>query len=182
MAFVLGTELGIDFKHEIVDVYTSEFLDRFNPLRQIPTLVIDEEQAIFDSRAIFAYFRDVSSNESIVPESDHAHDTRVCLFLGLTDACLQYRMESIRPHGERSQVFMDKQAARMDRCFTHVESIASRITSGGLRLEQIVAACALEYVEYRYSGKWRRTCPRIETWLSEFSMRNSMTESRPSER
>ena len=181
MARVLGEELEVPFRYEVIDVYNAEFLDRFNPLRLIPTLVLDGETAIFDSRTIFSYFDRVSTKPSILPETDDAHSTRVSLLLGVTEACLHYRMEIIRPNGERSEPVIAKQIARINRCLDHLESIADEITNGPLRLEKIVAGCALEYIDYRYNTSWRTRCPRLDAWAKEFSRRTSMQNSRPDE-
>ena len=72
MAQVVGTELGIAFESRTIDVYSAEFLDELNPLRQIPTLVIDGKTAIFDSRTIFAYFDAISGKSSFLPGDDFA--------------------------------------------------------------------------------------------------------------
>lgn len=181
MARVLGEELGLAFRYEVIDVYTAEFLDRFNPLRQIPTLVVNGERAVFDSRTIFDAIARWSGREDVLPGADGAQATRVALMLGTTEACLQYRMEIIRPDGERSQRVIDKLMARMGRCLDHLESDAQHIAEGPLRLEQVVAACTLEYVDFRYSRSWRDRCPRLDAWSRAFARRDSMLASRPAE-
>ncbi len=60
MARVVALELGIPMEERVIDVYTAEFLDAFNPLRQIPTLVTETGVPIYDSRVICSYFDAVS--------------------------------------------------------------------------------------------------------------------------
>jgi len=179
MALVLGRELGVPFRHEVIDVYTATFLDRFNPLRQIPTLVIDDRTALYDSRVIFAYFDGLSGRPSMLPGDDHAQSMRISLMLGMTEACLHYRMETIRPDGTRSDEVIRKQSLRIDRCLDHLEGLVARIADGPVRLEQIVAGCALEYIDFRYSAEWRARCPALSSWSISFSDRPSMVASRP---
>jgi glutathione S-transferase len=181
MAFVVAIELGIVFKDQTIDVYSAAFLDKFNPLRQVPTLVIDGKDAIFDSRSIFAYFDAVSNKPSILPNDDFEQTTRISLFLGLTDACLQYRMASVLPAEERSETTIEKLLAKINRTLDFLEKSAEQTTSGDLRLGQIVAACALEYIDYRYSSNWRRRSPKLNSWVNQFSKRTSMMNSRPSD-
>lgn len=181
MTHVVGTELGVDFKDQIIDVYNAEFLDELNPLRQIPTLVVNDETAIFDSRSIFAYFDAISKKPSILPGDDFEQATRISLFLGLTEACLQYRMASVLPDKERSETSIQKLLVRINRTLDYIERNAEKTTSGNLRLEQMVAACALEYIDYRYSNAWRDRCPKLDAWVTQFSARASMINSRPSE-
>ena len=52
--------LQIPHEEKIINVYQSDFLDSFNPLRQIPTLVADG-QVIADSDNICLYFDNISS-------------------------------------------------------------------------------------------------------------------------
>ncbi len=181
MAKVVGQEQGIDFINTVVDVYNAEFLDQWNPLRQIPTLIVDDSYTIFDSRNIFAFFDELSDKPSIMPGSDMAHATRVSLLLGLTEVGLQRRMEIVRPEEDQSQSILEKLAVKINRSIDHIESEAEEITGGDLRLEQIVAACALEYTDYRFNDEWRNRCPKLNAWVSEFSERTFMVESRPNE-
>jgi glutathione S-transferase len=181
MTFVVGTELGVDFKDQTIDVYNAEFLDQLNPLRQIPTLIIDDKTAVFDSRSIFAYFDAISDKPSILPGGDFEQMTRISLYLSLTDACLQYRMTSVLPSNERSDVSIQKLLVRINRTLDFMENNSDKISSGSLRLEQIVGACALEYIDYRYSSDWRKRCPKLDVWVNQFSKRASMLKSRPAE-
>jgi len=181
MTFIVGTELGITFKDQTIDVYNAAFLDDFNPLRQIPTLVIDGKTAIYDSRSIFAYFDAISGQPSILPNDDFEQATRISLFLSLTDACLQCRMASVLPVEERSIATIEKLLVRINRTLDFLGKNAEKTISGDLRLEQIVAACTLEYIDYRYSSDWRLRSPKLNSWLNQFSKRPSMVNSRPSE-
>jgi len=179
MARVVGMELGLAFDYRIIDVYTAEFLDIFNPLRQIPTLVLDGRQAIYDSRTIFAFFALRADRPDFLHAGDMARTTRAALALGLTDTCLAHRMESIRPDGERSADAMARLARKLERGLMHTEEMAADIAAGPLRLEQVVTGAMLDYVDYRYGRDWRTYCPELARWQAGFSARDSMRSSRP---
>jgi len=180
-AKVAALELDIALEERIIDVYTADFLDRWNPLRQIPTLIVNGESAIYDSRNICAFFDALSARPTIFPLDDWPHLTRVALANGIMEAGLQRRMEVMRPAEERSQSVIDKMEARIGRCLDHLERLAATISRGPLRMDQIAAACALEYTDYRFSGAWRARCPELARWLADFSRRPAMVESRPRE-
>ena len=55
----------IQLEEKIIKVQESEFLDNFNPLRKIPTLVINNNQIIIDSDNICLYFDEISSLENL---------------------------------------------------------------------------------------------------------------------
>ena len=51
--------LDINHKEEKINIYKSQFLDEFNPLRQVPTLLINKTM-ISDSDNICLYFDSIS--------------------------------------------------------------------------------------------------------------------------
>lgn len=179
MTRVVGMELGLAFDYRIIDVYTAEFLDIFNPLRQIPTLVVNGREAIHDSRTIFAFFAMRAGSPDFLHAGDWARTTRASLALGLTDICLAHRMESIRPDGERSADTMARLARKLERGLMHMEEMTPEIAAGPLRLEQVTAGAMLEYVDYRYGRDWRTYCPRLARWQADFGERDCMKASRP---
>ena len=178
---VVALELDLAVEEKVIDVYSADFLDKWNPLRLIPTLIIDQAQAIYDSRVICAYFDAISQKPTLFPADDWAHETRVALAIGVMEAGLQRRMEVLREPGERSQSHIDKLEVRIGRAIEHLEGLADTLIEGPLRMDQIAAACALEYTDYRFHEDWRAGCPKLAAWIGEFSARPAMTASRPAE-
>ncbi len=180
IARVVSLELKIPLEERIIDVYAATSLDAANPLRQIPTLVLDDGDAIYDSRVICAYFDAISGRPSLYPkERRWAVETRYALALGAMEAGLQRRMELIRPTGEQSPSTIAKLEQRIDRATDGLERLAPVIVAGALRIDQIATACALEYADLRYSGEWRRRCPGLAGWLTGFGERPAMVATRP---
>lgn len=176
MAKIYGDLLGAEFTYEQIDIYNAEFIDQHNPLRQIPTMVI-ADVAIFDSRTIFEYFEAVTDRN--VDKADFLQATRISLALGMSDACLQYRMEMMLAEGDRNEVKIQKLKARMDRSVAKLEAWADLIFTGQTRLEQVVVACALEYLDFRYNRDWRTNCVKLDTWMQTFSKRSDMRQTQP---
>lgn len=180
MTRVVALELGLAVEEKIIDVYTAEFLHDHNPLRQIPTLLLADGRAIYDSRVICAYFDSISGRPSLMPASDRwGTEVRTALAIGLMEAGLQRRMEIVRPDGEKSVGVIAKLEQRMDRAIDRLEALAEEIGAGDLRMDQIATACALGYTDFRRGPDWRRHCPRLDGWLDGFSRRGSMAETRP---
>lgn len=177
MAKLYGDHLNLHFKYELIDIYNAEFLDDLNPLRQIPTLVLGNGVALFDSRTIFSYFEDQVDDG--LSKHEALQSTRISLALGMADACLQYRMEMVLAEHERNEIKLAKLKARMDRSVKKLNEWADEIISGDLRLEQIVVACSLEYLDFRYSKLWREKCQKLDVWMRGFSERRDMVNTRP---
>jgi glutathione S-transferase len=173
-------ELDLPVEEKVVDVYTAEFLDKKNPLRQIPTLELADGTAIIDSRIICRYFDSISGRDTLYPKADiWGVETRISIAIGITEAGLQRRMEIVRPEGEKSPGFIQKQEARIDRAIDHLETMAAKIIDKPLAMDQIVTACALAYTDFRYNDGWRKRCPTLDRWLRSFAQRPSMLASQP---
>ena len=90
-----------------------------------------------------------------------------------------FKRAPVLPEGAQSQAKLDKLKQRMNRCVAQLERFADITLSKDVNLEQIVLACALEYLDFRYTQEWRAYCPKLSNWLSEFSMRTDMQTTRP---
>ncbi len=178
---VVALELGIDLTEETIQVTSAAFLDALNPLRQIPTLMLGDGTAIYDSDVICGYLNSLGSETDLIPAAGRwAVETRTALANGLMEAVLQRTMELNRPEAERSPAFIQKLEQRVGRAIPHLEGLASEIAAGPIRLDQIAVACALEYCDFRYPHDWRDRCPALAGWLEALSQRPSMVASRPS--
>jgi glutathione S-transferase len=177
---VTALELRAPVEERVIDVYAAAFLDDANPLRQIPTLVLENGQALYDSRVICAYLDIQGGDGSLYRAADAwALQVRIALGIGLMEAGLQRRMEILRPDGERSPSVVEKLEARIGRAIDHLERAAEELAAPAPRMDQIVWACALEYTDFRFTTAWRATAPRLAEWLEGFARRESMVESRP---
>ena len=103
----------IKIEEKIVKVEQAEFLDNFNPLRKIPTLVIGNDQTIIDSDNICLYFNQISKKKTLFdPDSYWSIMSTISVANGLMEAVLERRMETIRSTDEQSKTFIQKQEIR----------------------------------------------------------------------
>src|SRR6201988_238545 len=83
-----------------------------NPLGKIPTLVLDDGTALFDSRVIVGFLDGKSPLSKLIPEDLRgrvAGRRWEALADGILDACLLVRYESLRDKKERSKAWTAKQ-------------------------------------------------------------------------
>src|SRR5882672_1173518 len=89
-----------------------------NPLGKVPTLILDDGTAIYDSRVIVEFLDGKSPISRLIPE-DLRERIAVrrweALADGVLDAGLLVRYESLRDKKEQSKGWTDKQVARMKR-------------------------------------------------------------------
>ncbi len=175
---VAAVERAIPLDEVIIDVYSPGPLDAHNPLRQIPTLVTDAGEALFDSDVILLYLDSVHDGAPLVPDDEcWTVLTRTALGNGLIEAVLTRILEIKRPDGEQSPGFIAKMEERIARSIARLEEIAGALSSDVLRADDITIACALEYTDFRYSEDWRSECPTLARWLEAIAARPSMTAS-----
>ena len=179
---VAAIERSIVLDEAFVPLDGSGPLDRYNPLRQIPTLVTDDGRAIYDSDVILQYLDTLHRGEPLVPDGDRVGVlTRMALGSGLIEATLLRRMEVIREATERSGRFIAKMEDRIARALAALEAQLDAFTlDGALRADQITAACALGYVDLRHTDQWRSKHASLAQWFAPIAERPSMLATAPS--
>lgn len=178
---VLYRELDIPVEEVAIDVYKAEFLDTLNPLRLIPTLELPDGSAIYDSTVISLYFMEWASRPDLLPADIKWQALTTCsLSDGLMEAVLQRRMETLRPEKERSTAVIEKLEARIVRVLAALAASLDRFSGDQLRLDRIAAACALEYVSFRFGSDWKGQHPSLAAWCEAFAARPSFAATVPS--
>jgi len=174
-AVVVAREHEIKVELEMINVYEAEFLDQHNPLRQIPTLLLDDGSPLYDSHAICQYFDSIARKPTLYPDKERWRwQTRTTLGDGLAFASLLLRQQSILPENEKSKTLMDRYRGRLERAIGGLEAEADKLAAGSLRIDQITAATALAHVDFRHTRDWRARCPKLAAWFDAFSQRPSM--------
>jgi glutathione S-transferase len=177
---VLYRELGLAVEEIEIDVYTAEFLDALNPLRQIPTLELADGRAIYDSSVICLYLMEMAARPDLLPEDIKFEVLTTCALAdGLMETVLQRRMESLRPEKERSAEGMSKLELRIGRTLAALAASLDRFSGDGLRLDRVATACALEYTSFRFGSDWREQHPSLSAWCHAFTARPSFEATRP---
>ena len=173
---------NIDVNEKVIKVQESEFLDKFNPLRKIPTLVVNDNQTITDSDNICLYFDEISSNETLFSKENYWEIMSVVSIAnGLMESVLERRMEIIRPKNEQSKNFIDKQEIRSMRTIKWIENNWSNFENTRVSMDQIAVAVALEYTKFRFTDKWSGKCVKLKNWLYEFNENQFMKDTIPIE-
>lgn len=153
---VVLAEKKIDCDFEIADVRESDaaVADR-NPLGKVPTLMLDDGTALFDSRVIVEFLDNVSPLARLIPD-DNRERVAVrrweALADGSLDAGLLIRYESLRPKKEQSAAWSGKQAGKLKRGLALIAAeLADRPWCHGDRytLADIAVGCCLGWVNFR---------------------------------
>src|SRR2546428_7785044 len=116
---VVLAEKKIECELELVDVNPVENpANAHSPIGKVPTLVLDDGTALYDSRVIVEFLDARAPINRLIPDEtrDRVAVRRwEALADGVLDAGLLVRYETLREKRERSKAWTDKQVARIHR-------------------------------------------------------------------
>ena len=166
----------INLEEKIINVYEADFLDKSNPLRKIPTLLINN-LSIIDSDNICLYLDSISSKKSLFPKDRYWQImSMTSLANGLMEAVLERFMEIARPDQEKSKNFIDKLETRVLRTIKWLENNWKNYNEEYLTMDQIAIACALDYTSFRFTNEWKNDHSNLNKWFNIF-LKNDFMES-----
>lgn len=141
-----------------------------NPLGKIPTLILEDGSALYDSRVIAEYLDELAGGGRLFPAEPARRFGALRLQAlgdGINDAALLLRYEeSSRPEGKRFDAWMTLQQGKVDRGLATLEAAPP---GGEIDIGHIAVATALGYLDLRFAGAWRATHPRLVAWLDDFA-------------
>ena len=184
---VVLAEKKIDCEMQIVDVAPSDNpVNAHNPLGKIPTLLLDDGTALYDSRVIVEFLDSVSPISRLIPEAtrDRVAVRRwEALADGVLDAGLLWRYESIRDKKEQSKGWQDKQLARMKRGMEQVskEIGATYCHAERYSLADIAVACCMGWLAFRKPGgvDWRAEYAPVARHYDKMMERAAFADTAP---
>lgn len=169
---IAAAVLGLADQLSIVVTDTSnpdDPLRAANPLGKIPTLEFENGMTLFDSRVILEYLDHMAGGGRILPVDPSARFAVLrlqALADGLMDAALLQVYEvRARTEDKRDPKWVANQAGKVERALAALE--ASPPTSV-VDIGSIAVACALGYLDLRFDGRWRASCPKLVEWLDAF--------------
>jgi len=172
----------VHIEEKIIDVYKADFLDKYNPLRKIPTLTVNQ-LSITDSDNICFYLDSISKKETLFPKKNYWQIMNVTSIAnGLMESVLERRMETIRPENEKSNNFISKQETRIKRTIKWLENNWKNYDDNYLTMDQIAIACALDYTIFRFDDKWKENNTKLNNWFGNFINKDFMKTTSPQEK
>jgi glutathione S-transferase len=169
----------VKIEEKIIDVYKADFLDKYNPLRKIPTLTVNQ-LSITDSDNICFYLDSVSKKQTLFPKKNYWEIMNITSIAnGLMESVLERRMETIRPENEKSNNFINKQETRIKRTINWLENNWNNFNENYLTMDQIAVGCALDYTIFRFNENWKTENKKLNKWFSKFTEKDFMKSTVP---
>ena len=141
-----------------------------NPLGKIPTLVADDGDAFFDSRAITQHLNRLSDNKLFPrnPAKRSEAERLEALSDGIADCALAHVLERrSRPEALWHQPWLDRQWSKVERGLDHLNANPPRLgkkpNAGHFALRS-----TLGYLDLRFAGKWEKGRGKLRRWATRF--------------
>jgi glutathione S-transferase len=149
-----------------------------NPLSKIPTLVLDDGRALFDSLTIIAYLDHLAGGGRLVPPDGDARweaMTRHALGNGLLDLLILWRNERDKPAEARTAEWLASFEAKCRACLDRLEHDVPALAATPFGIGHIAIGCALGYLDFRFADlPWREGRPALAAWQADFEARPSV--------
>jgi glutathione S-transferase len=176
-------ELGLSERVNVVNVATNPMkpapeLLPYNPLGQVPTLVLDDGTVLVDSTAILDVLSELPSGGDLLPREGAAR-REVMQRLALADGMLD---KAVRWLDERFQAQNDDTAERIagfragiERTLDRLEAQTAAWQAGRFDAGDIALVCMLGYLDFRFAElPWRDGRSGLGAWFQRLSDRPSV--------
>lgn len=160
----------------------------FNPLGQVPVLVLEDGVSVFDSRVIVEYLDNVSPVAHLIP-----NEPKIRMMVrgiealadGVIDAAVVLHLERKREANQRSSEWMTLQEKTLHRGLAALsEALGEKSwyldNSTSLSLADVACGCTLGYLDLRFPEiDWRSAHPNLVGLYDKLMTRASFQETVP---
>ncbi len=160
-----------------------------NPLGQVPCLVMEGGEAVFDSRVIVEYVDTMSPVGKLIPSAGRERaevKTWEALADGLLDAAVLARMEATwadRQPQQRSATWIERQLGKVQASLQAMSTgLGDKAFCCGthLSLADIATGVALGYLDFRFAEiDWRAAHPNLDRLYDKLAQRQSFLDTLP---
>jgi glutathione S-transferase len=187
---IVMAEKKIDCELLIENVWASETkIHDFNPLGKVPCLILDDGEAVFDSRVICEFVDTLTPVGKLLPQERRERTEVKCweaLADGMLDAAVLIRLEGVmRDESQRSESWLARQRLKVDdglRAMARGIGTKQWCSANRLTLADIACGCALGYLDFRMPDlDWRAAHPMLDKYFARLSQRQSFIDTLPSD-
>jgi glutathione S-transferase len=185
---IVMAEKKIDCELVLEDVWASDSkIHDFNPLGKVPCLILDDGEAVFDSRVICEFVDTLTPVGKLLPQERRERTEVRCweaLADGMLDAAVLYRLEGvIREEEHRSEKWLARQRRKVeDGLSAMARGLGAKqwCSANRFTLADIACGCALGYLDFRMPDlNWREAHPALDKYFARVSQRQSFIDTLP---
>jgi glutathione S-transferase len=185
---IVMAEKKIECELVLEDVWASETkIHGFNPLGKVPCLILDDGEAVFDSRVICEFLDTLTPVGKLLPQERRERTEVRCweaLADGMLDAAVLIRLEGVlREEAHRSEAWLTRQRAKIhDGLIAMARGLDAHqwCSANRFTLADIACGCALGYLDFRLPElNWREAHPNLDKYYTRLIQRQSFVDTIP---
>ena len=185
---IVFLEKKVDADLELENVWAADTkIAHNNPLGKIPCLILDDGEAIYDSRVIAEYADTLSPVGKLIPTGSRERasvKTWEALADGVEDAGILARLEvTLRPPEQQSPDWLARQMGKIDAALAQMSrELGENAWCHGnqMTLADIAVGCALGYMLFRFPNvTWQAQYPNLDTLYQKLMQRPSFAATAP---
>ena len=158
-------------------------LMKLNPVGKIPTLVLADGSAIYDSAVILEFLDTLHEGPKLYPAAWPERLTalrRHALGQGMLDTALPLLGEGFRPVERQSEPHKALWRAKLIACVAALEGEAEALARSGFTVGHLAIGVALGYLDFRFASLcWRDGHKGLAAWYETFNARPSVQANMP---
>jgi glutathione S-transferase len=186
---IVMAEKKLDYQFELEDPWSRDTILKSNPLGKVPCLVLEDGEAVFDSRVIVEYLDTRSPVSRLIPETSRERTevrTWEALADGVLDAAVSARLEQTWPgrtDAQRSDAWVERQMGKVRASLAAMGTgLADKPWCSGIHmsLSDIAVGCALGYLDFRFPAvAWREQYANLARLAAKLGARQSFIDTLP---
>mgnify|MGYP000692213954 FL=1 len=185
---IVFLEKKVDVDLELENVWAADTkIALNNPLGKVPCLILDDGEAIYDSRVIAEYVDTLSPVGKLIPAGSRERasvKTWEALADGVDDAGILARLEvTLRPTEQQSSEWLERQMGKIDAALAQMSrELGDNAWCHGnqMTLADIAVGCALGYMLFRFPNiAWQAQYPNLDALYQKLMQRPSFAETAP---
>jgi len=185
---IVFLEKKLEAALEIENVWdTKTKIGSLNPLGKVPCLILDDGEAIYDSRVIVEYVDTLSPVGKLIPVESRERaivKTWEALADGIMDAGILARLEATwRPAEQQSQAWIERQMGKVEAALSQMsQELGENAWCHGnqMTLADIALGCALAWLSFRFPKlEWQTKYVNLDGLYQKLMQRSSFIETTP---
>ena len=149
---------------------------RHNPLAKLPTLVLDDGSAVFDSRVIAEHLDAMAGGRLHPTEPAARLDAlrRQALGDGIMDLGVLWLLERMKPAEQQQPALIEGCRLKLGAVLAALEADVARFKSRPIDIGHLALGTALSYLDFRFPAEeWRRGRDALAEWHAGMAARPS---------
>ena len=182
---IMLTEKKLPYDWIIDDVWgQNPHVAAHNPLGQVPCLLINQKDAVIDSRVIAEYLELLAPMHLPSEPMQRIEALKwAALTDGLMDAAAKYRVEQLRPGALQWPDWLTRQRGKLHAGLSVIETqLATHpwLANDAYSVADIGLMCVLNFIDFRQPDyAWRTDFPHTAQWEAHLASQAAFAESLP---